>query len=48
MSRTKIERYMNILDILDNEDFLTEDKQQYYNYIMHAVFEKMPSLEYYE
>lgn len=48
MSCNKIEKYMNILDILDNEDFLTEEKQQYYNYIMHAVFERMPSLEYYE
>lgn len=42
MSRTNIERYMNILDILDNEDFLTEEKQQYYNSIMQAIFENIP------
>lgn len=48
MSRVNIEKYMNILDILDNEDFLTEEKQQYYKYLIHAIFDRMPGVEYYE
>lgn len=48
MSRVNIEKYMSILDILDNEDYLTEDKQQYYKYIMDAIFTNIPSVEYYE
>lgn len=48
MSRNKIEKYMKILDILDNEDFLTDEKQEYYNYLIHAIFDKMPGVEYYE
>lgn len=48
MSKHKIEQYMDILNILDNEDFLSEEKRNFYNFIIHSIFDRMPSLEYYE